>query len=438
MPRTLLTRRQLIAGAAMALAKPAFAQSAGPNWPAISIKPDWVRELNERFGGPSGSFHDDSYHEYLQTYTSSGDYLNWGKIRTFQNDDDIFITENGLPKVKEPIYPEPAWNAVTLSHFALTQHGRMLHGQTGAREEFFKATDQLIELQRPDGGFPYRVHPYRDLMLPEGWVSGMAQGNALSVFYRAMLTSDDPRYRRAGDLAYKSLMTPIPEGGPMTSLADLDPSLSFYLFLAEYPTQPVDYTLNGYMFALLGVYDWSHVSPEAAGSFTRGIDTLERLLPYHDIDGLSTYDLSHIVLKLYPYVAPFYLGIHVYLLHSLESITGSEVLKRYEMRWAAKVDEMNRPLRITVFSSDVPSPQRAGTTIKFQLRAEGGAGGDKLFQFGVRRGGIWTLPQKFSTINTFTWTPAEADEYIIGFYAKEAGSVHEFDNFQYQKFTITP
>ena len=37
-------------------------------------------------------------------------------------------------------------------------------------------------------------------------------------------------------------------------------------------------------------------------------------------------------------------------------------------------------------SSDLPSPQPAGTTITFRLQSAGGSGGQKLYQFAVRRG----------------------------------------------------
>ena len=96
---------------------------------------------------------------------------------------------------------------------------------------------------------------------------------------------------------------------------------------------------------MLGLFDWSHVSEKASAAFKLHMETLEPLLPYHDVDGFSTYDLSHIIFGLGPYIAPPYLGIHVYLLHALASVTNSAVLKQYEMKWAAKIDEMNKPAK---------------------------------------------------------------------------------------------
>jgi hypothetical protein len=431
----LLSRREIIAGSAAMLVSEAIAKPA-EHWPSISIKPALVAELNERFAGRWGNFHDESYPLYLQEYTPKGDYLNWGAIRDFRNDSETLLTDGGLPKVIDPLYPEPFWNPVTLSHFALMHYGRFLRGRSESRVPFFRAVDKLIELQLPNGGFPYPGRPYRKLKLADGWISGMAQGNAMSVFYRAWSIEPNLRYLKAGELAFASLMTPTRKGGPATTLADLDPSLSSYPFLAEWPTDPIDYTLNGYMFALLGLYDWSYVSRKASVAFERNIETLVRLLPFHDVDGFSTYDLSHIILKLPPYVASPYLGIHVYLLHALHSITGVATLKRYQRRWTAKIDEMNKPLRITDILSDVPSPQPVGTTITFRLQSAGGSGGQKLYQFGVRHGTEWTFPQPFSPDNTFTWTPKETDTYYIGFYAKNVESSQEFDNFRNQAFTI--
>jgi hypothetical protein len=427
----LWSRRELLAGAVAMLARPAIAAPA-EHWPEIKIAPDIVKELNERFAGPSGIFHDESYKVFLQDYTSSGDYLNWGAVRSFQDDDEIVITESGMPMVKDTPTGTPYWNAVTLSHYALICYGR------DDRASFFRAIDKLIALQRADGGFPYPARLYRNLQLADGWVSAMAQGNALSVFYRATLLSSEPKYREAGDLALASLLTPTGKGGPATTLADLDPSLVAYPFLAEYPTDPIDYTLNGYMFTLLGLYDWAKLSPQAATAFDQNMETLDRLLPYHDIDGFSTYDLSHIIFKLGPYVAAHYQGIHVYLLHALASVTDRPTLKRYELKWTKKIDEMNRPLRITSISSDVQSPSPVGSRIRFELKSEGGNGGPKLYQFAIRRGRNWTVAQPFSPDDSFTWTPAEPDNYIVGFYAKNSGSDSEFDNFRYQAFVIAP
>ena len=112
---------------------------------------------------------------------------------------------------------------------------------------------------------------------------------------------------------------------------------------AEYVAHPSSYTLNGYMFTLIGVYDWSTVPGEmkvvAADNFAVGIDTLNHILPYYDAGGFSAYDMSHITYRQPPHLVPGYHAIHVYLLHALASITEDAELTAYEKRWASYVPQ---------------------------------------------------------------------------------------------------
>lgn len=396
-----------------------------------------VKELNERLAGTSGRFHDTSYQAFMQSYKPFGDYLNWGEWRDFKNDGEIVMHESGLPQVQdgEKLY----WNTVALSHYALTMYGRYLRGDNTAQQMFFAAADKLLDLQREDGGFPYPSRQHRHTTLKDGWVSAMAQGNALSVFARALQLKEEPRYRKAGEIAMRNLLTPVAQGGSFTTMADLDASMSDYVFFPEYPNTPIDYTLNGYMFALLGIYDWSNVKSanqqEAVNAFHDGMSTLDRILPLFDIDGFSAYDLAHIVLKLPPYVAAEYLGIHVYLLHALNSIAPSKVLTHYERKWQAKVDEMNRTLKFTKIILSEPAG-KVGQSLLVDLDAGGGTDAQKLYKMEVRLDGVWTPVSDYGDSSKLTWTPRMAGSYVLGFFIKNADSKQEFDNFRYQAFEV--
>lgn len=407
-------------------------------WPEYKANGADVAELNERYDGTSGIYHDESYVAFLQDYSVSGDYLNYGKWKNYFNDGLIVVNANGLPQVRtgDDVY----WNAVTLSHYALMMHGRYLRGDKPSLDKFFQAADKLVELQSANGGFPYPTMSHRHNSLPEGWNSAMAQGNALSVFARALLIRDEPRYRQAGEKAFINLMTPMAEGGTHSTMADLDPSLSGFVFFLEYPNTPADYTLNGYMFTLLGLYDWSQTQSstqdEAEDAFEDGMSTLTRILPYYDAEGFSTYDLAHIVLKSKPYVAPEYLGIHVHLLHAINSIAPDKIIASYEKKWAAKIDEMNKSLRITTRKIDNISPQPLGKTMTIKLATKGGTGGKILYRTYIKFNGEWTTLAEYSYKDTFKWTPKVPGEYILGFYAKEENSQKEWDNFRYQTFIV--
>jgi heparosan-N-sulfate-glucuronate 5-epimerase len=169
----------------------------------------------------------------------------------------------------------------------------------------------------------------------------MAQGVALSALARAYSREPTTDLKLAGDAALRFLLVPISEGGTFTTLEQLDPSLANYIFFEEYVTSPNVYTLNGYMFTLLGIYDWwkATESPLAERLFSKGMSTLVKLLPYYDIAGFSIYDLSFLTHDRPPHSAIRYHAVHISQLHALHSVTGRRILKEYADRWAETVQQ---------------------------------------------------------------------------------------------------
>ncbi|ANF26048.1 hypothetical protein PS273GM_13280 [Stutzerimonas stutzeri] len=239
------------------------------------------------------------------------------------------------------------YNPVMLAQCGLSAYGKWLKSKEGKDLAIAVAYgEKLIETQDKRGAFPndYQHRYYvTKQMMPAGWTSAMAQGQALSLFARLFAGTGDQKFIAAGKLALNYLLTPTYKGGVRTTMASLDPSLKGYVFFEEVVTEPNDnYILNGYMFALLGLYDWSKVpSPNAADQklsahfFKEGIQTLEKILPYYEVDGLSVYDLTHYTFnnRKNILVTASYTGVHVYLLHALHSVTGSSILKDYEDNW---------------------------------------------------------------------------------------------------------
>lgn len=174
----------------------------------------------------------------------------------------------------------------------------------------------------------------------------MSQGQAISALTRAYVITEDERYLNAGIKAFDFLITPIEEGGTLTTLADLDPSLDTYIFLEEYISDPNGYTLNGYMFTLLGIYDLRELAEladlediELYGEyFNRSIESLTKLLPYYDIGGFSAYDLGHYTYEKEPHVAFRYHMVHIYLLHALYTVTQEDTLKNYKDLWLSYIE----------------------------------------------------------------------------------------------------
>ena len=77
----------------------------------------------------------------------------------------------------------------------------------------------LENQQAPDGAFrhPFRYKHYQRWYEP-GWVSGMAQGLALSVFARAYYLSCDHKLIVAGDKAFDFLARPPDHEGSRSAM----------------------------------------------------------------------------------------------------------------------------------------------------------------------------------------------------------------------------
>ena len=281
----------------------------------------------------------------VQNYSLSGDYLNYSKTKKWGPRSNVVYDEKGIPKVKYG--NDYHYNPVTIAQFALTQYGKYLNGEKDCKGQFLEAVDQLLLLQDELGAFRYnfswRYYLSGETYKP-GWASGMAQGQALSVLARAYLISQDPKYLKSGEKAIDFLITPVEKGGVMATLGDLHPFLENNVIFEEYISNPSSYTLNGFMFTLLGLYDWSQLrdaSPSysniAEKYFNEGLQTLCFILPFYDLGGFTAYDLGHITYDKEPHVGVGYHAVHIYLLKALYSITGDPLLDYFAELWAGYV-----------------------------------------------------------------------------------------------------
>jgi hypothetical protein len=159
-------------------------------------------------------------------------------------------------------------------------------------------------------------HTYR---LPAGWASATAQGQAASLFVRVGLPD-----------AAREVVRPLVEPSDLVAPTPQGPVLQ------EYPTDPPAHVLNGWIFALWGLYDVGRgVGDEVAAlAFAQGAEALAARLPRYELAGRwSRYDL-------YPHpiahaASPFYHRLHVEQLRALDDLAPDPAFRRYADRWAA-------------------------------------------------------------------------------------------------------
>ncbi|MBS2970723.1 D-glucuronyl C5-epimerase family protein [Metabacillus sp. KIGAM252] len=290
---------------------------------------------------------DYQYQPFIQDYKINNDYLNFSTAKEFKPEKFTW-DENGIPMVKYGTRIE--YNPVTTAQGALFYHGKFLTSQRSEdREAFLKLADALIKMQSKDGAFRYSFShriPHLKTRYPAGWVSGMAQGQALSVFSRAYEVTKDIKYKLAGNASFNFLTTPVSKGGTMTDLSHISSKWKDQIWFEEYVTSPKNnYTLNGYIYTLLGLYDWGY-NPEMASYggekakilFQRGQDSVKKILLKYDVGGYTAYDLSHLTLKQEPHVVIEYHRVHISQMYVMYRLTGSKYFLEYYNRWKSYVD----------------------------------------------------------------------------------------------------
>ncbi|MBK7616852.1 MAG: hypothetical protein IPJ08_21290 [Burkholderiales bacterium] len=309
-------------------------------WPAYFPDASWASLASESAASYNSAGY--TYGPNLQDYSTLGDYVNLGLTDQWRETANIRFDPQGVPMVKYGA--EFFYNPVTTAEFALSHHGKYLRGLEPELTKFWAGVNRLDQILESDGALRYMFawsYYLTGKSYQPGWVSGMAQGLALSVYARAWLLSKNPKYLDAGRLVLNFMLKPVSLGGTTSDLRDLHPSLSQSIIYDEYPWQPSGLTLNGFMFSMLGVYDWMQMPLSdgiAAASFSKAMHTLRNILPYYDIGGFSAYDLGHITYKpVLPHIGLSYHAVHVYLLHALHSVSSDPVLKQFELRFAGQV-----------------------------------------------------------------------------------------------------
>ncbi|GGS38156.1 D-glucuronyl C5-epimerase family protein [Actinokineospora fastidiosa] len=107
--------------------------------------------------------------------------------------------------------------------------------------------------------FDFLLHGDSREVMRAPWFSGMAQGQALSLFTRLHQVTGEQRWLAAAHATFASFRNAPVEGLP--SVVDVD--AAGYLWLEEYPRWPMstsDRALNGHVFAVFGLYDYQRLT----------------------------------------------------------------------------------------------------------------------------------------------------------------------------------
>ena len=174
------------------------------------------------------------------------------------------------------------------------------------RNEFLKLVGWLVKHQDAQGGWPI----FTLLNLPSrSPYSAMTQGECISAFVRAWMLTNNPLFKDRAERALNILIKPVEKGG--TAVFEGED-----LFLEEVPLTPRTTILNGWIFALFGLYDyWLAFEDEVAKKFfVRSVNTLKKYLHKYDAGYWSYYNIRKTI------ASPFYHHLHISQLEALELI----------------------------------------------------------------------------------------------------------------------
>ena len=268
----------------------------------------------------------------IRHYDHTGNYLHYDKTGV-ENWHVTFTTE-GIPKT---IYSHGNYfNPSTIAQYGLQHYSLYLKNKdTVSKEKFLKTANWFVMHQDSRGGWAYGFdhdfYPGRLNKLKAPWYSAIGLGNAMSVLSRAYFLTKHVKYNRCALNAKALFKLSSLHGGVLAKFENR------YPFYEECPTDPPSYILNGFMFALIGLYDVykSTADKESKNLYEEGITSLKRMLPLYDLGNRTAYDLTHYTTDGgYPNVATWgYHITHIHLLAALNSIEKDSKMNETLLRW---------------------------------------------------------------------------------------------------------
>jgi hypothetical protein len=211
------------------------------------------------------------------------------------------------------------YNPIAIAQYGLGNYNLYCRtGSEAAQQKFILTADWLADRLEPNlFGIPVWNHyfdfEYRTT-LRSPWYSGLAQGQGLSVLVRAQQHTGGGKYIQAAHHAFAAFQNSVDDGGVIWEWPDGD------IWFEEYIVSPPTHILNGFIWALWGVYDYALATsvPQAKHLFQRGIASLARRLRHYDLGYWSLYELAGTRLAMIS--SPFYHRLHIAQLQVMQRL----------------------------------------------------------------------------------------------------------------------
>ena len=204
-----------------------------------------------------------------------------------------------------------------------------------ALAKFLNVARWLAQEQNDDGVWLSET-PMPKFGLIDPFPSAMNQGLAISCLCRAYLVTNEAEFLQKAVLALDSFHKEVREGGVTSFHGEL-------CFYEEYPAHPGHHVLNGFLYAMWGLYDLIRQNNEDARKlYDEGIKTLLAWLPRYDIGYWSLYHISD---SMKNPASIHYHRLHIDQLKVMHALTGNDLIGEYQKRWQGYVGKRFNALR---------------------------------------------------------------------------------------------
>lgn len=224
------------------------------------------------------------------------------------------------------------YNPIAVAQYGLGNYNLFRQGGKEERQQkFLRAADWLVKHLESNADRVSVWHHYFDWeyreILKAPWYSALAQGQGISLLVRAFVDTGKKIYLDAAHGAFEPFLLEINQGG--VSWRDE----AGHIWFEEYLVSPPSHVLNGFIWALWGVYDYYLATQREAAKrlFEEAVITLTENLWRYDIGFWSLYDLNPT--RLRPLASPFYHFLHITQLAVLYRLTGRNVFLTYANLW---------------------------------------------------------------------------------------------------------
>lgn len=236
-----------------------------------------------------------------------------------------FFDQNGIPLLNYEGKIGKQYNPIAIAQYGLAHYN--IYQKTKDQKSlkiFLNQADWLVNnLDKGLWMHNFNWEYKKELKAP--WYSGLAQGQGISVLARAYDLTKDQKYLDATNLAFKSFLKEVNTGGVVFN--------DDYVWIEEYIVDPPTHILNGFIWAIWGIYDYFLLTQDslARGLYDSCVKTLKKNLKKYDYGFWSLYDLSRQGLK--NIASPFYHQLHIVQLRIMFELTQEPVFKKYALKW---------------------------------------------------------------------------------------------------------